>query len=150
MSCKKEKGGLDVSHCTSGVCALAANCQAQIKEKSPSGSFYSSHMRTITIFPPTPALGHKSSSFSSTTTSSFSTAASSASRPRNRAYLSLRSCKQSDSKLPAIVTYGATVTTEPGEALRIAEQEGVKDRTEGKEVSVIRFEGLEEWRCQRV
>lgn len=51
---------------------------------------------------------------------------SSASLPRNRAYLSLRSCKQSNSKLPAIVTHSATVTTEPGEALRIAEEENAR------------------------
>lgn len=57
--------------------------------------------------------------------------ASSASLPRNRAYLSLRSCKQSNSKLPAIVTLGATVTTEPGEALRIAEEENVEGQIGG-------------------
>lgn len=75
----------------------------------------------------------------------------SASRPRNRAYLSLRSCKQSNSKLPAIVTHGATVTTEPGEALRIAEEEGVKRIGRREKRSVIRFEVLtEERRCQRV
>lgn len=117
------------------MCALAAKCQAQIKEKSPSGFSYSSHTRTITISPPSPLLSYKSSSsFSSTTASCSSTAVSSASLPRNRAYLSLRSCKQSNSKLPAIVTHGVTVTTEPGEALRIAEEKDVKERMrKGKE-----------------
>jgi len=56
---------------------------------------------------------------------------SSASLPRNRAYLSLCSCKQSNSKLPAIVTLSATVTTEPGEVLRIAEDEKVEGRIGG-------------------
>lgn len=85
--------------------------------------------------PPSPLLSYRSSSsFSSTTASCSSTAVSSASLPRNRAYLSLRSCKQSNSKLPAIVTHGVTVTTEPGEALRIAEEKDVKERMgKGKE-----------------
>lgn len=85
--------------------------------------------------PPSPPLSYRSSSsFSSTTASSSSTAVFSASLPRNRAYLSLRSCKQSNSKLPAIVTHGVTVTTEPGEALRIAEEKDVEERMgKGKE-----------------
>jgi len=34
-------------HSALPVCMLAAKCQAQIKEKSPSGSSYSSYTRTI-------------------------------------------------------------------------------------------------------
>lgn len=55
--------------------------------------------------PPSSPLSYRSSSSFSSTASSSSTAVSSASLPRNRAYLSLRSCKQSNSKLPAIVTH---------------------------------------------
>lgn len=54
--------------------------------------------------PPSSPLRYRSSSSFSSTACSSSTAVSSASLPRNRAYLSLRSCKQSNSKLPAIVT----------------------------------------------
>lgn len=125
---QKVREGFDDLLGTSGICALAAKCQAQIKEKLPSGSSYSSHTRTISPLPclsvtgplplflqPPPLL-----------------LPSSASLPRNRAYLSLRSCKQSNSKLPAIVTHSATVTTEPGEALRIAEEENAR-RIGGRE-----------------
>lgn len=64
--------------------------------------------------------------------------ASSASLPRNRAYLSLRSCKQSNSKLPAIVTHSATVTTESGEALRIMEEENVEGGEEKKRIRFVK------------
>lgn len=120
---QKEREGFDDLLGTSGICALAAKCQAQIKEKLPSGSSYSSHTRTIS--PPLPCLS-ATGPLPLFLQPPPLLLPSSASLPRNRAYLSLRSCKQSNSKLPAIVTHSATVTTEPGEALRIAEEENAR------------------------
>jgi len=133
---KREREGLDVSLGTSGVYAR--------------GEVSSSNKRKVALrilllllhtghrLPPSPLLGHRSSS-SSPRFFLFYCGFLCASFPRNRAYFSLGSCKQSDSKLPAIVAHGATMTTDPGEALNTAEvEDAAEDRLPGGEARSTR------------
>lgn len=142
---------MDVSHLALPVCVCAR------------GEVSSSNKRKVALWillllhtdhlPPSPLLGYRSSSsFSSTTASSSSTAASSlplflATAPISRS----TPCKQSDSKLPAVVTHSATMTTEPrrGFEHRGRERRGGSGLSRGGgRVCLIRFEGLWKWRCQ--
>jgi hypothetical protein len=133
---EREGEGLDVSLGTSGVYAR--------------GEVSSSNKRKVALrilllllhtdhrLPPSPLLGYRSSS-SSPRFFLFYRGFLCASFPRNRAYFSLGSCKQSDSKLPAIVAHSATMTTDPGEALNTAEVEDApEDRLPGGEAESAR------------